>query len=79
MNYQFSGPHAKSPRRGQQVSGHIYVSSCIPGNPPLFDYDFKGEFIGECADGFMVRPTWRSDASPDTTIICCRQLHGEPL
>lgn len=35
--------------------GFVYVPSCVPGNKPLADYQGKGEYLGECADGFMTR------------------------
>ena len=70
----FSGPFARSPANGAKVKGRIYIPSCIPGGPPLFDYTFQGTFIGECADGFMVKPDWRSDGG-DLGTIFCRVVH----
>lgn len=75
--YYFSGPYAKTPVKGESVQGRVYTENCIPGHPPLCDYTFKGIFVGECADGFMVRPTWRSDGGELETIFC-RSLHPCP-
>lgn len=70
MNYTFSGPYAKTPPKGSFVTGRVYVPNCMPGRPPLFDYEFSGTFIGECADGFMVKPERRSDGGALDTIFC---------
>lgn len=75
MSYVFSGPFAKTPPKGATVTGRIYVPSCMPWQRPLFDYEFSGQFIGECADGFMVKPNWRSDGGALDTIFC-RELQG---
>lgn len=73
-NYRFSGPGARPPEKGATVAGGIYIPSCMPGSKPIANYQFKGEYLGECADGFMVRPTWRSDGSADMGTIICRNL-----
>ena len=73
--YQFSGPNQKTPAKGATVRGKIYIPSCQPGATPIANYTFEGEFRGECADGFMVRPTWRSDGGADMGTIICRTLH----
>lgn len=72
--YEFSGPRQNTPAKGAAVQGRIYIPDCMPGGKPIADYTFKGTYLGECADGFMVRPTWRSDGSADTGTIFCRNL-----
>ena len=76
MSYKFSGPYAKTPAKGTMVKGRIYIPSCLPSQRPLFDYEFSGQFIGECADGFMVKPTCRSDGGALDTIFC-RELQEQ--
>lgn len=61
MHFNFSGPGATAPQLGALVRGSVYIPSCMPGRPPIADYKFEGEFIGECADGFMTRPAKISD------------------
>ena len=78
--FNFSGPNQKIPAKGATVSGRIYIPSCMPGGKPIANYTFEGEFRGECADGFMVRPTSRSDwtgaDTDDKGTIFCRTLQG---
>lgn len=69
MNYRFSGPGAMSPAKGAKVCGSIYIPNPIPTQRSIH-YQFHGEYIGECADGFMVRPEFRSDGGALDTIFC---------
>lgn len=71
MNYRFG---TACPPIGATVHGKVYIPSCVPGNAPLFNYIFEGEFVGECADGFMTRPSSRSDGDDDKSTIITREL-----
>lgn len=59
----------EQPAKGQKVRFSVYVPSCVPGNKPLADYQGKGEYLGECADGLhdagdrvpRAGQCWRSD------------------
>lgn len=73
MNYTFS-TYGPVPPKGTTVYGNVYISNPNPYSPPIADYKFSGQFLGECADGFMVQPTYRSDGSKDTSTIFCRHL-----
>lgn len=51
-SYRFG---AEAPALNALVRFRVYIPDCLPGGDPIADYRGCGKFIGECADGFMIR------------------------
>lgn len=67
----------EQPAKGQKVRFSVYVPSCVPGNKPLADYQGKGEYLGECADGFMTRATECTEPANVGEVIFTRALWAD--
>lgn len=82
MNHAARAPKSyhfgrETPARGALVRFRVYIPSCLPGGEPIADYRGHGAFIGECADGFMIRVVGCTKQSNIGEVVYVWHCHDE--
>lgn len=77
MNYRLGH---ETPKKGAPVCFSVFLDHPITGNAPIADYQGWGEFLGESADGFMVKVAGCTDVRViGQTILVRRCYDALPL
>jgi len=67
----------EAPALNAPVRFRVYIPDCLPGAEPIADYHGHGRFIGECADGFMIRVEGCTKQVNIGRVVYVRACHDE--